>query len=246
MCSTSGQQRKRRSPVSMNQQREIVGRRKDGSEFIAEASIVKHVDQGRTTYTVILRDTSARKQIEDKLRQAETRQRLLIDSIQDYAIYMLDPVGCVVSWNSGAERLKGYQAEEIIGQHFSRFFTPEDCALGKPEAELHTAMTAGRYAEEGWRVRKDGSHFWASVVITAVRDEDGQLLGFAKVTRDVTERRQAEDALRWYANQLNVLYEIGRAILAGAISPGNRRSNTAASEATCALPVCSCPEPTSR
>lgn len=200
-------------PRSMNQQREIVGRRKDGSEFIADASIVKHVDQGRTTYTVILCDTSARKQIEDKLRQAETRQRLLIDSIQDYAIYMLDPAGRVVSWNNGAERLKRYQAEEIIGQHFSRFFTPEDRALGKPEAELHTAMTAGRYAEEGWRVRKDGSHFWASVVITAVRDEDGQLLGFAKVTRDVTERRQAEDALRWYANQLNVLYEISRAIL---------------------------------
>jgi PAS domain S-box-containing protein len=200
-------------PRAMGQQRQVFGRRKDGSEFPAEASIIKHVDHGRTTYTVILRDTSAQKQIEDVLRQAEARHRLLIDSIQDYAIYMLDPVGRIVSWNSGAERLKGYQAEEIIGHNFARFFAPEDRGLGKPEVELQIAATAGRYAEEGWRVRKDGSHFWASVVITAVRDEHGQLLGFAKVTRDVTERRQAEDTLRWYANQLNVLYEISRAIL---------------------------------
>ncbi len=200
-------------PRAMGQQRAVFGRRKDGSEFPAEASIVKHVAPEGTTFTVILRDTSAQKQIEDELRQAEARHRLLIDSIQDYAIYMLDPGGRIVSWNSGAERLKGYRAEEIIGRNFSCFFTPEDRALGKPEVELHTATTAGRYAEEGWRVRQDGAHFWASVVISAVRDEQGQLLGFAKVTRDVTERREAEDTLRWYANQLNVLYEISRAIL---------------------------------
>jgi PAS domain S-box-containing protein len=200
-------------PRAMGHQRALFGRRKDGSEFPAEASIVKHVDHDRTTFTVILRDTSAQKQIEDELRQAEARHRLLIDSIQDYAIYMLDPVGRIVSWNSGAERLKGYRAEEIIGRNFSCFFTPEDRTLGKPEVELYIATTAGRYAEEGWRVRKDGAHFWASVVITAVRDAHGQLLGFAKVTRDVTERREAEDTLRWYANQLNVLYEISRAIL---------------------------------
>lgn len=198
---------------AMGQHREITGRRKDGSEFPAEASIIKFSDDGQTIFTVFLRDITERKQIETTLRQAEARQRLLIDSIQDYAIYLLDPAGHVVSWNNGAERLNGYQAEEIIGRHFACFFTPEDIALGKPERELNTAIATGRYAEEGWRVRKDGSRFWASVVITAVRDAQGQLFGFAKVTRDITERRQAEDTLRWYANQLHVLYEISRAIL---------------------------------
>lgn len=198
---------------AMGQQREIMGRRKDGSEFPAEASIIKFVDNGQTIFTVFLRDVTEWKQIETTLRQAEARQRLLIDSIQDYAIYLLDPFGHVVSWNNGAERLKGYQAEQIIGRHFACFFTPEDIALGKPEHELSTAVATGRYAEEGWRVRQDGSRFWASVVVTAVRDEQERLYGFAKVTRDITDRRQAEDTLRWYANQLHVLYEISRAIL---------------------------------
>jgi PAS domain S-box-containing protein len=200
-------------PRAMGQQREVFGRRKDGSEFPAEASIVKLIDHGQITFTVILRDTSERKRVEDELRQTETRHRLLIDGVQDYAIYMLDPTGHVVSWNVGAERINGYEAPEIIGRHFACFFVPEDIARGKPETELHTALTVGRCVEEGWRVRKDGSRFWASVVVTAVRDEYGLLCGFAKVTHDSTERRQADATLRWYANQLHILYEISRAIL---------------------------------
>ena len=118
---------------AMGRQCEIIGRRKDGSEFPAEVSIIKFVDNGQTTFAAFLRDITERKQIETTLRQAEARQRLLIDSIQDYAIYLLDHAGHVVSWNYGAERLKGYQAEEIIGRHFSCFFTPEDIAQCKPE-----------------------------------------------------------------------------------------------------------------
>jgi PAS domain S-box-containing protein len=151
--------------------------------------------------------------VDYELRQTEMRYRLLIDGVQDYAIYMLDPTGHIVSWNVGAERIKGYEAAEIMGRHFACFFMPEDIARGKPQAELHTALTAGRCVEEGWRVRKDGSRFWASVVVTAVRDEHGLLCGFAKVTYDSTERRQADETLRRYANQLHILYEISRAIL---------------------------------
>jgi len=126
----------------------------------------------------------------------DERLGLLVDAVSDYAIFMLDPDGRVASWNPGAERFKGYRHKEIIGEHFSRFYTPEDVALGHPEAELEAAMRKGRIEAEGWRVRKDGSRFWANVVITAVRDTDGRLLGFGKVTRELTERHHAEQALR--------------------------------------------------
>ena len=122
--------------------------------------------------------------------------RLLVRSIRDYAIFMLDPTGRVATWNPGAERFKGYKAEEIIGQHFSRFYPPEDLAIDKPGRELEIATRVGRVEDEGWRVRKDGTMFWANVVITALRDESGDLKGFAKVTRDLTQRKEAEDALR--------------------------------------------------
>lgn len=201
-------------PRVMGGQREIVGRRKDGSEFPAEATIVKILDGEQTAFTVILRDISERKRSEDQLRQAETRYRLLIDGIQDYAIYLLDLTGHVASWNAGAERMTGYQSAEILGRHFACFFTPEDIALDKPDFELRTTRMTGRYEAEGWRVRKDGSRFWANVVVTAVHDEEGVLRGFAKVTHDSTEQRQADETLRWYAKQLNVLYEISQAILA--------------------------------
>src|SRR5689334_4030085 len=124
------------------------------------------------------------------------RYRLLIDSISDYAIYMLDPSGHVASWNAGAERFKGYSAAEIIGQHFSRFYTPEDRAIALPERVLHTAATDGRYENEGWRIRKDGTRFWAHVIVDAIKSPSGQLIGYAKVTRDLTERRRAEEELR--------------------------------------------------
>ncbi|MGE5651630.1 MAG: PAS domain S-box protein [Bacillota bacterium] len=121
--------------------------------------------------------------------------QLLVDGVHDYAIYMINPEGSISSWNRGAERVKGYAADEIIGQHFSRFYTPEDQAAGEPARALQCALDDGKYEKEGWRVRKDGSRFWAQVVLEAIRDEGGELLGFAKITRDITERRQAAEAL---------------------------------------------------
>jgi len=128
--------------------------------------------------------------------QSDERFRLLVESVRDYAIFLLDPQGVITSWNLGAERLKGYRAEEIIGRHFSIFYPPEKVAEGHPPWELKQALKDGRYEEEGWRVRKDGSLFWADVVITPLRDKQGRHVGFAKVTRDLTERRRAEEALR--------------------------------------------------
>jgi len=131
-----------------------------------------------------------------ELRATEERFRLLVEGSKDYAIFMLDPTGRIASWNPGAERIKGYRADEIIGQHFSRFYPPEDLQSGKPERELRIAAAEGKYEEEGWRLRKDGSRFWASVLITALRDEAGDLRGFSKITRDRTENKRAEEALR--------------------------------------------------
>jgi PAS domain S-box-containing protein len=128
--------------------------------------------------------------------QQEISFRLLVEQVRDYAIFLLDPAGYVVTWNTGAASLKGYRADEIIGQHFSRFYPPEDIAAGKTERELAIAVSEGRVEDEGWRIRKDGSRFWANVVITALRNESGTLLGFAKVTRDLTERQRAADDLR--------------------------------------------------
>ncbi|HYR37270.1 MAG TPA: MASE1 domain-containing protein [Burkholderiales bacterium] len=126
------------------------------------------------------------------LADSERRFRLMVDSVVDYAIFMLDPGGRVASWNAGAQRIKGYSAAEIIGEHFSRFYSREEIEGGKPQWELEVAGREGRFEEEGWRLRKDGSTFWANVVITAVRDDSGRLLGFAKVTRDLTERKRVE------------------------------------------------------
>jgi PAS domain S-box-containing protein len=131
-----------------------------------------------------------------KLRQSEERFRLLVEAVQDYAIFMLDTEGHVVSWNNGAERIKGYQGAEIIGKHFSCFYPPADLQTGKPQWDLEVATKEGRFEDEGWRIRKDGSRFWASVIITAIRDDAGKLIGFGKVTRDFTERMRAHDALR--------------------------------------------------
>jgi PAS domain S-box-containing protein len=119
--------------------------------------------------------------------------QLFIDAVRDYAIFMLDPDGRVATWNAGAERMKGWRADEVLGQHFSVFFPPEDVARGKPSYELEVAAREGRFEDEGWRVRKDGSVFWANVVVTAVRTAEGELIGFGKVTRDLTARKRAED-----------------------------------------------------
>jgi len=143
----------------------------------------------------------------DDLRQSEERFRLLVESVRDYAIFMLDKAGYVLTWNAGAERFKGYKAGEIIGQHFSRFYPPEALARGVPAHELEVAADVGVFEDEGWRVRKDGSSFWANVVITAVRDARGELLGFAKVTRDLTQRRFHEEEVRRSEERFRLLVE---------------------------------------
>jgi PAS domain S-box-containing protein len=139
--------------------------------------------------------------------KAQRRAQLLIERVADYAIYMLNPDGTVASWNAGARRFKGYEQEEILGQHFSRFYTEGDRAAGVPERALKTALEAGRFEAEGWRVRKDGSRFWASVVIDAIHDDNGELFGFAKITRDITDRKLARDALRHTEEQFKLLVE---------------------------------------
>ena len=132
----------------------------------------------------------------EKLQQSEEQFRLLVEGVQDYAIYMLNLEGVVITWNSGAQRIKGYRAEEIIGKHFSRFYRPEDIQAGKPKRSLEAAAAKGQYEEENLRVRKDGSVFWANVLITALYDSGGQLYGFAKVVRNITERKETEQRLR--------------------------------------------------
>jgi PAS domain S-box-containing protein len=189
---------------------------RDGTEHPIDDSAAPIRDAEDRTVGVVLifRDVSERRRLERmqsdlhrqleqqvqertaELRASEERFRLLVDGSQEHAIFMLDPTGRVASWNPGAERIKQYAASEIVGQHFSRFYPAEDVQDGKPQRELQVAIAKGKYQEEGWRVRKDGSRFWASVVITALRDESGQLHGFGKVTRDVTERRLAEENAR--------------------------------------------------
>ena len=142
---------------------------------------------------LVFRDVTKERADEEALRQSEEKLRSMIASVRDYALYMLDPTGHVVSWNPGAERIKGYRAEEILGQSFSRFFTAEDLAAQKPVRELEIADREGHFEDEGWRLRKDGTRFWANVVVTPIRDGDRRLVGFVKITRDLTERRKQEE-----------------------------------------------------
>jgi PAS domain S-box-containing protein len=171
--------------------------RKDGSRFPAIVSVtaLRDAEGGIIGYLLIGTDNSARKQVEEKLRWTEEGFRLMVESVTDCAIVMLDSEGRVVSWNTGAERIKGYRSEEIVGQHFSRFYPPQDIERGAPQRDLDSAAAGGRFEVEGWRVRKDGSTFWANVVFTAIRDPAGNARGFAKLTRDLTERRQVEETL---------------------------------------------------
>jgi PAS domain S-box-containing protein len=169
--------------------------RKDGSTFWASVVITALRDeQGRLIgFGKVTRDLTDRKRHEEALRHSEEQLRLLMESVQDYAIYMLDPQGRVLTWNAGARAIKGYTAEEVVGRHFSIFFTAPDLAAGAPSRELDAARRSGRAETEGWRVRKDGTLFWASIVITPVHDDAGVLRGFAKVTRDLTEQRRIQE-----------------------------------------------------
>jgi PAS domain S-box-containing protein len=169
--------------------------RKDGSRFWANVVITAlRDDHGLLRgFAKVTRDLSASKDEQERLHQAEQRFHHLVDAITDYAVFMLDGNGRVATWNLGAEKIKGYSAHDVIGQHFSIFYTPEDRADRKPERVLQTVRGEGRFEDEGWRVRKGGSRFWANVIVTGLRDKDGHLIGFAKITRDLTVRREAEN-----------------------------------------------------
>ncbi len=174
---------------------QLEARRKNGTLFPVEISLSPVRSESGIHVTAVIRDITERKAIEEQQREAEQRFRLMIAAVKDYAILTLDAGGNVVSWNSGAERIKQYTAEEIIGQHFSVFYLPEEKHT-KPLEGLNIAKATGKFEDEGWRVRKDGSRFWASVTLTAVRNLEGVLVGFSKVTRDLTERKKVEEELQ--------------------------------------------------
>jgi PAS domain S-box-containing protein len=184
--------------------------RNDGTRFWASVVITRMSGANAEIrgFSMITRDRSEHRRQDEMLRLSEERFRLLVEGVKDYAIFMLDPGGHIVSWNLGAQKNKGYEASEIIGQHFSKFYPAEVAASGWPEQELRNALRDGRFEDEGWRIRKDGSRFWASVVITALHDATGRHRGFAKVTRDLTERRRVtalEDEGRRVTNFLAML-----------------------------------------
>ncbi|MGO7384257.1 PAS domain S-box protein [Rhizobium ruizarguesonis] len=178
--------------------------RKDGTCFWAHVIIdpIRRPSGELVGYAKITRDLTERRAAEQAIRQSEEQFRRLVQGVSDYAIYMLDPDGNVSSWNFGAERIKGYRPQEIIGRHFSTFYTPEDREAGVPQTALRLARAEGRFEREGWRVRKDGSRFWASVVIDVIRDDEGDVLGFAKITRDITEKMETQRALEQAREEL--------------------------------------------
>jgi PAS domain S-box-containing protein len=183
--------------------------RKDGSAFWANVVTTRMLggDGQLMGFSTITRDSTERRRQESLLKHSEERFRLLISGVKDYAIFMLNPQGIVETWNAGAAYIKGYSANEIIGCHFSTFYPPDAIKRGLPETELRGAMMQGRFEDEGWRLRKDGSRFWANVIITAVRNASGHLIGFSKITRDLTERRRHEDELRTSEERFRLLVD---------------------------------------
>jgi PAS domain S-box-containing protein len=185
---------------------------KDGKERAIDDSAAPIRDDKDVVVGVVLvfRDVTERRKAEQDLRESEERFRLLVEGVRDYAIFILDPEGNITSWNAGAERIKGYTAEEIIGKHISCFYPPEAIQMGWPESELKKAAEQERFEDEGWRLRKDGSKFWANVIITALRDEHGDLKGFSKITRDLTERKEKDSQLRESEVRFRRLFESAR------------------------------------
>jgi PAS domain S-box-containing protein len=205
--------RARQRGAAMN----LFGLRKDGAEFPVDIMLKPIQTPAGPAVLSFLRDVTEQRAAQEALRRNDQQLRSIVESVRDYAIYLLDPDGCVMTWNAGAERIKQYTADEILGLHFSRFFTQQDVDRGRPAEVLRLAALRGRIEEEGWRVRKDGSRFWADVTITVIRNDAGVLTGYAKVTRDFTDRKRAEEAVMLQlSNALLANMEIGK--LLGAIS----------------------------
>jgi PAS domain S-box-containing protein len=200
--------------------------RKDGSRFWANVVVtgLRGDDGALRGFAKVTRDLSERREAAEQLRATEERYRNMVDAVKDYAIFMLDPTGHVLSWNRGAQRIKGYRPDEIVGSHFSRFYPPEDIAARKPERELEIAQREGTYEEEGWRLRKDGSQFWANVLITAVFDAGGRLAGFTKVTRDVTERRESERIRSIVEHVVDAIVTVSEAGLIESFNPAAEKT----------------------
>jgi PAS domain S-box-containing protein len=187
--------------------REVVGQRKDGSTFPMNLSVGEAKQDGESIFVGIIHDLTERKRAEQTVHDSERSFRLLVEGVTDYAIYMLDLEGRVTSWNSGAERIKQFTAAEILGRHVREFYTEDERLNGEPERNLEAVRREGRFEAEAWRVRKDGSKFWASVVVDPVRNERGQLLGYAKITRDISERRRAEQAISDAGMRVNTVVQ---------------------------------------